>query len=319
MEYKDYYKILGVSKESTQDEIKSAYRKLAKKYHPDLNPGDKNAEFHFKEINEAYQVLGDEEKRKKYDAFGNYDFQGGTNFDPSQFGWSNRQYKSNGGQGFSDFFDMLFGDNGIDFNSIFGTSGRRSSNFSGGSPFGFSASNMSSNYNGQDVETEITIDLKSAFNGAETVLSLRNPDRTIRKIKVKIPAGVLEGDKIRLKGQGINGGDLLINIHINSGDGLSIKGRDIYEDLPILPWEAALGAKASARTIDGERIIIKIPPGTSSGRKFRVSGKGYRDRQGQRGDLYISVRIVLPGRLSAEEERQYIKLKEISRWNPRRE
>ena len=214
MEYKDYYKILGLSKDATQDDIKRAYRKLAKKYHPDLNPNDKEAEKCFKEINEAYQVLGDEKKRKKYDRFGSsFNFQNGTHFDPSQYGWSRRSY-STGGSGFSDFFDMFFGDDAIDLDTILRqyTTGQYSYSGFGTNPYGdFTAGSYAQS---QDINIDIDIDIFLAQGGGHRIFSLKRPDGSLKRLKVNIPAGILDGDKIRLKGQGQSGGDLIVTVHI---------------------------------------------------------------------------------------------------------
>lgn len=313
MEYKDYYKILGVSRDATQEEIKRAYRRLAKKYHPDANPGDKEAEQKFKEINEAYQVLGDEEKRKKYDAFGQYyDFQNGMNFDPSDFGWQRRTYTT-GGSGFSDFFEMLFGENGLDLDSIFEGFARQ------GGPFSFSRRfyNTAAAHKGQNMETEVEVDLEQAFNGGDRILSIRGRDGSIKRIRMKIPAGILDGDKIRLRGQGIDGGDLMVTVRIKPGEGWELQGLDLIKDVPVLPWEAVLGTTITVKSLSGQKFSVKIPAGTSTGKKLRISGMGYRDRKGERGDLYIRVKIVIPEHITPEEKELYQKLMEISQWNPR--
>lgn len=295
MEYKDYYKILGVSKDASQDDIKRAYRKNAKKYHPDLNPDDREAERRFKEINEAYQVLGDENKRKKYDAFGSgANFQNGTHFDPSQYGQYRRTY-STGSTDFSDFFNMFFGGDEMDLGDLF---------------TGFTSGQ--SHVQRRDVEVDMKVDILLAQRGGERTLSLRRPDGSARRLKVKIPAGILDGEKIRLKGQGESGGDLIITMHIEDSQGFSLDGHDVEKEVSIQPWEAALGTKLTVDTLDGQRISVNIPSGTSSGQKLRVQGKGYRDRKGIKGNMYIKTKIVLPKRLTAEEKELYKKLKELS-------
>lgn len=295
MEYKDYYKILGVSKDASQDDIKRAYRKNAKKYHPDLNPDDREAERRFKEINEAYQVLGDENKRKKYDAFGSgANFQNGTHFDPSQYGQYRRTY-STGSTDFSDFFNMFFGGDEMDLGDLF---------------TGFTSGQ--SHVQRRDVEVDMKVDILLAQRGGERTLSLRRPDGSTRRLKVKIPAGILDGEKIRLKGQGESGGDLIITMHIEDSQGFSLDGHDVEKEVSIQPWEAALGTKLTVDTLDGQRISVNIPSGTSSGQKLRVQGKGYRDRKGIKGNMYIKTKIVLPKRLTAEEKELYKKLKELS-------
>ena len=295
MSKRDYYDILGIDRNATEGDIKKAYRTLAKKYHPDLNPGDKEAERRFKEINEAYQVLGDEQKRKKYDAFGSSsNFEHGTHFDPSQYGQYRRTYTTNG-RGFSDFFNMFFGDGGIDLDDMF---------------TGFTKGQ--SHVQGRDVKVDMNIDIFIAQKGGERRLSLRRPDGAIRRLKVKIPAGILDGEKIRLKGQGESGGDLIITVHIQNSGGFKLDGHDIEREVSIQPWEAALGTKLTVNTLEGQKISLNISPCTSSDQRFRIPRKGYRDRKGIRGDMYIRTKIVLPKRLTSEEKELYMKLKELS-------
>ncbi|PQQ66866.1 DnaJ C-terminal domain-containing protein [Acetivibrio saccincola] len=305
MEYKDYYKILGVDKNATQDEIKKAYRKLAKKYHPDVNKNNKEAERKFKEVNEAYEVLGDEEKRKKYDTFGShYNFQDGYDFDPSQFGFGNVRYEyrtTGDSQGYSDFFNMFFGrDSGFDFSSFF-------SEFRGAGRY---------SRKGEDVEVQIEISLEEGYKGVEKRLNLRSV-KGEKKISFKVPKGVKDGEKIRLKGQGREGtgggpnGDLILSVKIKQEGNYTLEGNDITTTLDILPWTAALGGKADVDTLDG-RIKIKIPEGIQSDSKIRVAGKGYIDKNGKRGDLYIKIRIVNPKIITAEMKKLFKELDRIS-------
>jgi len=312
LEYKDYYKILGVSKNASQDEIKKAYRELAKKYHPDANKNDPAAEKRFKEISEAYEVLKDPEKRKKYDAFGsNYNFQNGMNFDPSQYGWRTRSYSS-GSSGFSDFFDMFFGDGGIDLDEIFAGFRRNRG------PFTFHSFNEGMGPSAQDTELEIEVGIEEAYQGTSRTISVQTQSGISRKLKVKIPAGVMEGDKIRLKGQGTYGGDLNITVRIKNEDGIKLDGLNIIKEIPVAPWEAALGEKVQVQTLDGQSIALKLPPGISSGQKLRIQGKGYRDRNGHRGDFFVMIKVVLPKKITPQEKELYMKLRDIAQWNPRR-
>lgn len=311
MEYKDYYKILGVSKDASQEEIKRAYRELAKKYHPDANKNDPAAEKKFKEINEAYEVLKDPEKREKYDAFGsNYNFQNGMNFDPSQFGWRTRTYSS-GSSGFSDFFDMFFGDGGIDLDEIFAGFRRNRG------PFTFHSFGEGVDSSPHSTELEVEIGIEEAYRGTSRTISVQTQPGISRKLKVKIPAGVMEGDKIRLKGQGSYGGDLNIIVRIKDEAGFKLDGLDIIKEVPVAPWEAALGEKIQVETLDGQNIVLRLPSGVSSGQKLRIPGRGYRDRNGHRGDLFVMIKIVLPKKMAPQEKELYMKLKEITRWNPR--
>lgn len=308
MKYKDYYNILGVDKNATSDAIKKAYRKLAKKYHPDANPNDKKAEEKFKEVSEAYEVLGDAEKRKKYDTFGSeVNFQDGYDFDPSSYGFANNvryEYRTNVGGGYSDFFNSFFGEDGFDLGSIFGgvgTKHRRQSYAAKGS----------------DVEAIIEILPEEGFVGIEKSVSIRGRNGE-KSLSFKIPKGVKDGEKIRFKGQGrpgINGGsngDLYLIVKFKKGSRFEIEGKDLLTTLDIMPWEAALGDEKPIETLDG-RILIKIPPGIQTDNKIRVAGKGYTDRSGIRGDLYIKMRIVNPKIISPEVKKLYSKLRDVAK------
>ncbi len=308
MQYRDYYNILGIDKNASQDDIKKAYRKLAKKYHPDANQNNKTAEEKFKEVNEAYEVLGDAEKRKKYDTFGSkVNFQNGYDFDPSRYGFGDNvryEYRGSSGGDYSDFFNMFFGDGGFDLGSIFGGMGsnRRGQNYS---------------VKGEDIEAVIEILPEEGFSGVEKSVSLRG--RTGDKsLSFKIPKGVKDGEKIRLKGQGEPGrnggesGDLYLTVKFRKGSRFEIDGKDLFTTLDVLPWDAALGAEKSVDTLDG-RILIKVPAGIQTDSKIRAAGKGYTDRTGIRGDLYIKIRIVNPKVMTPEIRELYNKLREVSK------
>jgi len=311
MKYKDYYQILGVGKNASEDEIKKAYRKLAKKYHPDTRPGDKAAEEKFKEINEAYEVLGDPEKRKKYDQFGSQgQFFHGADFDPSQFGFGNGvryEYRS-GGSGFSDFFDWIFG--GGDPFSAFDDSGIFGKRSGAGGRF-----SRSMKMKGGDTETVLEISIAEGFSGAEKLISLRGANGE-KKISLKIPAGIKQGEKIKLAGQGnpgINGGpngDLYLRIEFRKDPVFELNGLDLEARLQLYPWEAALGAEKPFNTLDG-RISVRIPAGVQTDSRIRVAGKGYRDKSGRRGDLFLRVVIMNPPRLNREQLELYEKLSRI--------
>lgn len=308
MKYKDYYNVLGLDKNATSDEIKKAYRKLAKKYHPDANPNDKNAEEKFKEVSEAYEVLGDAEKRKKYDNFGSeVNFQDGYDFDPSSYGFGNNvryEYRTNVGGDYSDFFNSFFGEGGFDLGSIFGGAGtkHRRQNYSA---------------KGSDVEAIIEILPEEGFAGIEKSVSLRGRSGE-KSLSFKIPKGVKDGEKIRLKGQGEPGtnggsnGDLYLTVKFKKGSKFEIEGKDLLTTLDIMPWDAALGGEKPIDTLDG-RILIKIPPGIQTDSKIRVAGKGYTDRSGTRGDLYIKMRIINPKVMSSEVKELYSKLRDITK------
>jgi curved DNA-binding protein len=304
MEYKDYYKILGVDKSASNDEIKKAYRKLAKKYHPDLNPNDGKAQEKFKDINEAYEVLGDEEKRKKYDTFGSgYNFTNGQNFDPSQFGFENfgngyrYTYTTGGGEGFSDFFNMFFGDGDFGISDLFGGRTRRNSYYEP---------------KPQSYESEINISLQEGYNGTNKTLSIRTGSGN-KSLSVKVPKGILPGKKIKIKGKkaGIDG-DIYLKINFIPDEKLKLEGLDIYKKVDLFPWDAALGTKIVVDTLSGEKIKVTIPPNMEGGKKIRIPRKGYRDMKKNTGDLYIEVNIVNPSKLTEEQKRFYEKLRDIS-------
>lgn len=306
MEYKDYYSVLGVDKDATQNDIKKAYRKLAKKYHPDINRDNKQAEKKFKEANEAYEVLGDEQKRKKYDTFGNqHNFQNGYDFDPSQYGFGSNvkyEYRTENSQDYSDFFNMFFGgDGGFDFSNIFGGASARGKGYS---------------QKGEDIEAQIEIGLEEGYRGISKQITLRKT-KGQKKLNLKIPKGVKDGEKLRLKGQGGKGiaggqnGDLILLVKIKPEDDYTLEGNNITTILDVLPWTAALGGEMPIDTLDG-RIKIKIPKAIQTGSKIRVGGKGYIDRNGRRGDLYIKIRIVNPKTITVEMKKIFKKLEETA-------
>ncbi|HEY8363335.1 MAG TPA: DnaJ C-terminal domain-containing protein [Tissierellaceae bacterium] len=304
MEYKDYYKILGVDKTASQEEIKRAYRNLVKKYHPDLNPNDPKAQEKLKEINEAYEVLGDEEKRKRYDAFGSaYNFTNGQHFDPSQFGFDNfgkgfsYTYTTDGD--FSDFFNLIFGDmakskgarSAFDFSNLFGgRKARRSSSY----------------------ESQLNLTIEEGYNGTTKNVTL-NINGINKTIAVNVPKGILPGKKLKVKGEkwGING-DILFKINFIDDGRNRLDGLDIISKLDIVPWQSVLGDKVVVSTLDG-KIKVNIPKLVSSGMKIRVPQKGYRDMNGNRGDLYLEINIVNPSTISDEEIKLYERLRDISK------
>lgn len=313
LEYKDYYKVLGVDKSSSQDEIKKAFRNLAKKYHPDLNPDNEKSQEKFKEINEAYEVLGDEEKRKQYDTFGsNYDFSGGQNFDPSQYGFGGGQshtYSSSDAGGFSDFFNMFFSggggqsrSQGFNINDLFG--GGKSSNKRNSRP------------PRKSYDSELSISLDEAYHGGTKEMTLNFGGET-KNIKIKIPKGILSGKKLKVKGEkwGISG-DILFKINILEDDKKVLEGLNVTKILDILPFEAALGSQIVIDTFE-DKIKISIPKGIDSGKKIKIPKKGFKDMKDNVGDLYIKINIVNPPELTKAEERLYERLKKLSDYNPR--
>ncbi|MGO1470125.1 MAG: DnaJ C-terminal domain-containing protein [Tissierella sp.] len=301
MEYKDYYKTLGVEKDASQEEIKKAFRQAAKKYHPDLHPDDKKAQDKFKEVNEAYEVLGDEKKRQQYDTFGSAGgFQGGQNFDPSQYGYGGRTYtySGSGGEGFSDFFNTIFGGGGagasaggFNINDIFG----------GGSTRGARPQRKS-------YDSELNITIEEAYRGVERDLNLNFGGQT-KNIKVKVPKGILPGKKLKVKGDkwGIDG-DILFKINFRKDETLELDGLNIISRVDVFPWDAALGSKQVVDTLDG-KIKVNIPENIESGKRIKIPKKGYKDRKENRGDLYLKINIVNPESLSKKQKTLYEKLK----------
>ncbi len=287
MEYKDYYKVLGVDKKASQDDIKKAYRKLAVKYHPDKNPGDKKAEENFKEINEAYDVLGDAEKRKKYDSVGENWQQYEQQYARNARDHSQQYRKAHGNQFedegmFSDFFESIFG--------------------SGAS--GFGGRRQSRKSKGQDYQSEADITLEEAFHGTALQLKLET-----QKLKITLKPGIADGQVLRMKekgGPGHNGGvpgDLFITIHVQEHPVFKREGDNLYLDHSLDAFTAMLGGKLEVRAID-KTISINIPAGTDSDKTFRLKGMGmpvYSD-PGTRGDCYVRVAITVPKHLTEEDK-----------------
>lgn len=323
MKYRDYYEVLGVSKDATQDQIKKAYRKLAKTYHPDANPGNKQAEEKFKEINEAYEVLGNAEKRRKYDRFGNeYNFSNGADFDPSQFGFNRGntryEFRSSNANGFSDFFDMFFGDGGINLDGLFSAKpgGFKHRGFS--APGGYASNpGFGQSMRGEDKEAEISISVTDGLFGTEKHIAVETPQGR-RKFAINIPKGIQPGAKIRLAGQGGPGyqgeanGDLYLVVRFKEDDEYTLRGSDIIRKIEVMPWTAALGGETTVRTPEG-KIMVKIPAGIRNGGNIRISGQGYPNSMGGRGDLFLQVAINNPERLGLRQRRLYQQLKDLDK------
>ena len=326
MDYKDYYATLGVKKDASQDEIQKAYRKLARKYHPDVNK-DPQAEVKFKEIGEAYEVLKDSDKRKKYDQFGanwnrtggpppgwenvHFDFGNGAGgFDFSGFGGGG----GGGAAGFSDFFEMLFGGAG--------PGGRRR-----GAPAGFGGAGFGGPQGGpqagSDSEATLTISVEEAVRGGNREIAIMDPTTGQRKtLSVRIPEGVRAGQRIRLAGQGNPGlggggaGDLLLKVEIAPDPRYRVEGSDLHTHVPVSPWEAALGGEAEVETPTGS-VRVRIPAGSSSGRKIRLRGRGLSQPGGGKGDLLAEIRIIVPENLTDRERELYEQLAEASAFRAR--
>lgn len=306
MEYKDYYKILGVSRNASEKEIKSAYRKLARKYHPDVNPGDKTAEERFKDINEAYEVLSDAEKRRKYDQLGadwqRWQRMGG---DPGGFDWSRWYAAGQPGSGrvrveYADLSDILGGSDFSDFfRAIFGDMGAGRTTW------------RTASQRGQDIEHPVDITLEEAYRGTTRVLQMSDG----RRLEVKIQPGAYSGLRIRMAGQGSPGygggprGDLYLVVNVLPHPTFQRQGDDLRIQVPVDLYTAVLGGEVRVPTLKGS-VMLKIPPETQSGRVFRLRGQGMPTLHNPNafGDLYAEVQIMLPQNLSSKEKELFRQL-----------
>lgn len=308
MDYQDYYKILDVSRHASLDEIKKSYRKLARKYHPDVSK-EPNAEEKFKQVKEAYEVLKDPEKRKAYDQLGS-NWREGQGFKPPP-GWQYQQQASAGGheqnfnaEDFSDFFSSIFGQ-------------ERAQG-------GFHQQQQQRRRASTAAAHKIKISLEEAYHGAVRTLTLREPvinqstgqvELQERQLKVKIPAGVLSGQKIRLPNSDVqNGGDLYLEIDVMPNPRFTLEGRDVYLHLPVTPWEAALGATIPVTTLAGE-VQLKIPAGSQTGQKLRLKGRGLPGQPA--GDQYVLLKIFIPEPKNDEQRALYKQMAEKMYFNPR--
>src|SRR5437773_106891 len=301
VQFRDYYETLGVSKTASEDEIRSAFRKLARKYHPDVAKDKKTAEEKFKQINEAYEVLSDPEKRRKYDRLGeNWNQPGGFQpppqwggGQPGGFRWGSGENGGVefefGGTGFSDFFEAFFG----------GGRGR--------SAFGGFGGRQATAERGADVEADIMVTLEEALNGSTRTVSLRRAgSNKVENYQVKIPRGVREGQRIRLAGQGEAGarggksGDLFLRVRLARHPDFSVEGSDLIHEVKIEPWRAVLGGELLVPTLEG-KVRLKIPQGTQGGQRFRLRERGLPGVSGRRGDLYVEVQINMPKKLTERE------------------
>jgi curved DNA-binding protein len=322
IEYKDYYEVLGVPRSASEAEIRKAFRKLARQYHPDVAKNKATAEEKFKEINEAYEVLSDSDKRKKYDALG-ANWKQGAEFRPPP-GWEGSggrragrgagpggpEYEFHfGGTGFSDFFEQ-----------VFGSAGRGGMRAGGMDPqAGFGEEDFAER--GRDIEGDLMVTLEEAMHGAIRAVSVRRDSRT-DTYQVKIPAGVTEGQRLRVAGRGEIGmggghaGDLYLCVRLAKHPDFTVEDHNLIYDAALAPWEAVLGTSISVPTLDG-RVNIKIPAGTHSGQKMRVRGRGLPQREGRPGDLIVVTRIEMPSRITDGERKLWEQLARESRFNPR--
>jgi curved DNA-binding protein len=324
VQYKDYYETLGVPRTASAEELKKSFRKLARQYHPDVAKDKKKAEEKFKEINEAYEVLSDPAKRKKYDELG-ANWKSGADFRPPP-GWEHfsggqafhgrgareDEFEAHfGGTGFSDFFEQLFGS--------------RMRGGAGG--FGRSSEFAEEEFaeRGRDIEGDILVTLEEVMRGSVRSVNVRRPagrsERT-ETYQVKIPPGVTEGQKLRLAGRGETGagggdaGDLYLRVRLAKHPDFEVEDHNLIYEAELAPWEAVLGANLSVPALDG-RVNIKIPPGTQNGQKFRVRARGLPTRDGGRGDLMVITRIAVPAKVTDAEKNIWEQLARESKFNPR--
>ncbi len=304
MQYKDYYKVMGLSRDASQDDIKRAYRKLARKYHPDVSK-EANAEAKFKELGEAYEVLKDPEKRLAYDQLG-ANWKSGQDFRPPPNWDEGFEFKGGDTNSFSDFFEQLFGQKG----------------------FHATGQQHGGHARGQDSHAKIHIDLEDSFHGATRSISLSTPEMNAqgqvqlkhRNLNVKIPKGIKPGQHIKLAGQGNPGlgsgqaGDLVLEIEFNHHPLYQVSETDVYLDLPVTPWEAALGAKIKVPTPDGY-VDLKVPPNSKQGGKLRLPGRGLPAKTP--GDFYIVLQIALPPANTEAAKAAYQHLQQAFDFNPR--
>lgn len=305
MKYKDYYKILGVERSAGEDEIKKAYRRLARKYHPDVSK-EANAKEKFQEASEAYETLRDKEKRAAYDSLGS-GFRPGQDFRPPP-DWFDRfgagRGEDLGSVDLSDLFESL---GAFGRATGFGRRGGRGEKF-GGRPMAFP---------GEDYEVPVRLTLEEAYRGAERAVQLDG-----RSFTARIPRGATDGQRLRLRGKGgpgLNGGppgDLYLQIHLEPHPLFRASGHDLDLDVPLAPWEAALGAQIEIPTMEG-RVTVKVPPGSKAGQKLRLAGKGLPKPGGGAGDLYAVLGIAVPASLTPREKQLFEELREASRFDPR--
>jgi curved DNA-binding protein len=329
VEFKDYYRSLGVSKDASEDEIRKAFRTLARKYHPDVAKNKAEAEEKFKEINEAYEVLSDPEKRKKYDTLGaNWNRQGG--FQPPP-GWQGGNYTEAGAEG----FEFRFGGTGFSdfFEQFFGARGREA--FGGGfAPFeqaeprrgGFGKAKSLAR-KGNDIEGDILVTLEEVLRGSVRPVSFqqtssRTGETETHTFRVKIPQGVQDGQLIRVAGKGEAGigggrpGDLYLRVRLAKHPEFRVRGSDLFYDLELAPWEAVLGTTVRVPSLEGP-ISLRIPSGTKAGQQLRVRGKGLPNGAAGRGDLHVVASVEIPTQVSAAERELWEQLAKKSEFHPR--
>jgi curved DNA-binding protein len=320
--FRDYYEILGVSKDTSSEEIKKVYRRLARQYHPDLNPGDKEAEEKFKTISEAYEILSDPTKRSQYDQFSRYwkqkGFTGGKQT-PKSKTWS--ETRTNG-RSTPDVDPSEFPDFESFINQVIGVNSGQPNRSNTGStnsdPFRSPRTKVAYTVNNpprptrRDIEARLSLPLEKAYQGGNERIRLEDG----RSLEVTMPPAMFSGQTIRLRNQGIGGGDLYLKITVEPHPLFKLEGSNIFCQVPVTPSEATLGGQVEAPTLDGP-VKMTIPPGVRSGQRFRLANKGYPAEGGKRGDQLVEIQIVTPKTLTDEERQLYEKLREIETFKPR--
>jgi len=310
--FRNYYTILGVDKDATPEEVKKAFRKLARQYHPDLNGGDKQAEDRFKDVNEAYEVLSDPEKRTQYDSFGQFWKRPGFQTGRSPSAPWGRRGKDNTTDdfNFSEFNDFnSFVDQLLNRREAQTTTSTPQEPFRPGTSK--STRTVPPRPQARDAEARLTVPLDRAYSGGRERIRLEDG----RSLEVNMPSGMVSGQRVRLKGQGVSGGDLYLKIEVAPHPFFKLEGADIVCQLPITPSEAVLGEAVEVPTLDG-LVKVSIPPGVRSGQRLRLASKGY-PIDGDRGDQIVEIQIVMPKELSEQERELYEKLRQLETFNPR--
>lgn len=316
--FRNYYEILGVPRDASTEEIKRVFRRLARQYHPDLNPGNKQAEEKFKDLGEAYEVLSDPTKRSQYDQFSQYWNQRGFKGKqtPRAKTWDHRASRAGADdvdfsnfQDFNSFVDQVLGKRQETRNGTTTSTSPRDPFRPGTTKTAYT---VSSRANRRDIEARLTMPLEKAYEGGLERIRLEDG----RSLEVDMPPGMVTGQTIRLREQGVAGGDLYLKITVSPHPFFKLEGLDIHCQLPITPVEAVLGGPVPVPTLDG-LVKMNIPPGARSGRRLRLANKGYPNSSGSRGDQLVEIQIVVPNNISAQERELYEKLRQIQTFDPR--